>query len=45
MGRVEALAAALVPANTIAINAYGSHSTTDGGIVSAQFNVSVVNAT
>lgn len=38
--RIEALLAALAPGQ-VKVNAYGSHSTTDSGITSATFTVSV----
>jgi hypothetical protein len=41
---IERLAAALAPAKTVALGAYGSHSTTQGGLTSASFSVSVNNA-
>lgn len=41
VARVEALVAALAPSEKVAVTAYGSHSTTDVGIVSASFSVSV----
>lgn len=43
--RIEALANALAPAEKVALNAYGSHSTTGGGISSASFSVSVSTVT
>jgi hypothetical protein len=42
--RIEALAAALAPSATVALSAYGSHSTTSEGISSAIFTVSVGRA-
>lgn len=41
VARIEALAAALAPSEKVALSAYGSHSTTDAGIVGAGFAVSV----
>ena len=44
IARIEALVTALVSSDKIAISASGSHSTTDHGIASAQFSVSVTAA-
>ena len=44
VARIEALAAALAPSEKVALSAYGSHSTTSGGISNATFSVSVNNA-
>jgi hypothetical protein len=44
VARIEALAAALAPSEKVELSAYGSHSTTNGGISSASFSVSVKNA-
>jgi len=43
VARIEALSAALAPSDRIEVSAYGSHSTTNGGISSASFSVSVKN--
>lgn len=42
--RVAALTAALAPSEKVELSAYGSHSTTNGGITNASFSVSVKNA-
>lgn len=44
LARIEALAAALAPSEKIALNAYGSHSTTEAGITSASVAVNVGTA-
>ena len=44
LARIEGLAAALTPAEKVNLSAYGSHSTTNGGITSASFSVNVSNA-
>jgi len=43
VARIEALAAVLAPSEKVALSAYGSHSTTNGGITNASFSVSVNN--
>lgn len=42
--RIEALVAAMAPAEKVELIAYGSHSTTNGEILSASFSVSVKQA-
>ena len=41
VARIEALAESLAPTERVALSAYGSHSTTIGGISSASFSVDV----
>ena len=43
LARIEALAAALAPSEMVDLGAFGSHSTTNGGITSASFTVNVKN--
>lgn len=45
VARIEALAAALAPSETINASAYGSHSTVADGITSASFSVNVSTTT
>jgi len=44
VARIVALVNALAPAQTVALSAYGSHSTTQNGISSASFSVAVNKA-
>ena len=44
VARIEALAESLAPSERVALSAYGSHSTTSGGISSASFSVKVSTA-
>ena len=44
VARIEALATALTPSEKVDLSANGSHSTTNGGITSANFSVRVQNA-
>ena len=44
VARIEALAAALAPSQTVSLSAYGSHSTTHDGITNASLSVNVSKA-
>ena len=44
VARIEALAESLAPTERVELSAYGSHSTTIGGISSASFSVKVSTA-